>query len=108
MPGGEAATLLLALGRLRQRVPPHLRGVDADWHTVREGWLLDPRVSPAHTAAFATAPGFGGKCLPKDLAAIIRAATSAGYHPALLTQILHSNQDFRSKDATRDSPDRTR
>jgi nucleotide sugar dehydrogenase len=72
----------------------------ADWHTVREGWLLDPRVSPAHTAAFATAPGFGGKCLPKDLAAIIHAATTAGYHPALLTQILLSNEDFRGENAT--------
>jgi len=29
----------------------------ADWHAVREGWLLDPRVEPAHTAAFASAPG---------------------------------------------------
>ena len=43
----------------------------ADWHTVREGWLLDPRVEPAHRAAFASTPGFGGRCLPKDLSAII-------------------------------------
>jgi UDPglucose 6-dehydrogenase len=28
----------------------------ADWHAVREGWLLDPRVEPTHTAAFASAP----------------------------------------------------
>jgi UDPglucose 6-dehydrogenase len=44
----------------------------ADWHTVREGWLLDPRISPAH--------------------------------PALLTQILHSNQDFRTDNGARESP----
>jgi UDPglucose 6-dehydrogenase len=78
--------------------------VGADWHTVREGWLLDPRISPSHTAAFATAPGFGGKCLPKDLSAIIRAATDAGYHPSFLAQILLSNHDFRGEDDTRESP----
>jgi UDPglucose 6-dehydrogenase len=66
----------------------------ADWHTVREGWLLDPRVEPAHTAAFARAPGFGGKCLPKDLCAIIHAATSTGYDPALLREVLRSNERF--------------
>jgi UDPglucose 6-dehydrogenase len=67
----------------------------ADWHTVREGWLLDPRIEPAHTAAFASAPGFGGKCLPKDLTAIIRATTDAGYDPSLLTEVLITNQRFR-------------
>jgi UDPglucose 6-dehydrogenase len=67
----------------------------ADWHTVREGWLLDPRIESAHTAAFASMPGFSGKCLPKDLAAIIRAATDAGYIPGLLNEVLHSNQRFR-------------
>jgi UDPglucose 6-dehydrogenase len=72
----------------------------ADWHTVREGWLLDPRIEPAHTAAFTNAPGFGGKCLPKDLNAIVHAATDAGYAPALLMEVLHSNQRFRS-DASR-------
>jgi nucleotide sugar dehydrogenase len=64
----------------------------ADWHTVRDGWLLDPRIEPAHTAALAHAPGFSGKCLPKDLHAIIHAATSAGYDPAFLTEVLYSNQ----------------
>lgn len=71
--------------------------MSADWHTVREGWLLDSRVSPFHTAAFRDAPGFGGKCLPKDLRAIIAAATEAGYSPALLSEVLSSNERFRSQ-----------
>ena len=68
----------------------------ADWHTVREGWLLDPRIEPMHTAVFANAPGFGGKCLPKDLAAIIHAARQADYIPALLEQVRTSNNQFRA------------
>jgi nucleotide sugar dehydrogenase len=71
--------------------------VDADWHTVREGWLLDPRVGPSHSAAFAAEPGYGGKCLPKDMTAIISAATRAGYHPALLAQIVQRNVDFQTE-----------
>jgi nucleotide sugar dehydrogenase len=68
----------------------------ADWHTIREGWLLDPRVSPMHTAAFATDPGFSGKCLPKDLAALIAAASEAGYDPQFLRAIQSSNERFRN------------
>lgn len=70
----------------------------ADWHTVREGWLLDPRVEPTHTAAFAQSPGFAGKCLPKDVNAIVRAATDAGYSPALLAEVLRSNERFRTQE----------
>jgi UDPglucose 6-dehydrogenase len=68
----------------------------ADWHTVREGWLLDPRIERAHTAAFTDPPGFGGKCLPKDVSAIIHAAADAGYHAALLMEVQRSNEQFRS------------
>jgi UDPglucose 6-dehydrogenase len=64
----------------------------ADWHTVREAWLLDPRMERMHTAAFADAPGFSGKCLPKDVRAIVAAAIDAGYAPGLLQQVLASNE----------------
>lgn len=67
----------------------------ADWHTVREGWLLDPRVEPMHTAVFTSARGYSGKCLPKDTDAIIHAATRAGYRPELLVEVARSNTRFR-------------
>ncbi|GAA0480154.1 hypothetical protein Aca07nite_87880 [Actinoplanes capillaceus] len=72
------------------------RVFDADWHTVREGWLLDPRVEPMHTAVFPADRGYSGKCLPKDLAAIIQAATVAGYRPELLAAVADTNTRLRS------------
>jgi UDPglucose 6-dehydrogenase len=65
--------------------------IGADWHTVREGWLLDPRIERAHTAAFQDSPGFAGKCLPKDLAALIATACNHGHDPAFLRQVEASN-----------------
>jgi nucleotide sugar dehydrogenase len=67
----------------------------ADWHTVREGWLLDPRIEAMHTAAFEDEPGFAGKCLPKDLKAIVAAASEQGYGAALLREVLASNDRIR-------------
>jgi nucleotide sugar dehydrogenase len=68
----------------------------ADWHTVREGWLQDPRIERMHTAAFDEDRGFGGKCLPKDLETIIWASTKVGYTPDLLTEVRASNARFRA------------
>jgi UDP-glucose 6-dehydrogenase len=68
----------------------------SDWHTVPEGWLIDPRVSPMHTAAFADDPGFDGGCLPKDLEAIVAAARSVGYEAPLLRHVHASNELLRS------------
>lgn len=66
----------------------------ADWHTVREGWLLDPRVDRAHTLVFPQSRGFGGRCLPKDVNAIVEASAAAGYEADLLQAILDSNRRF--------------
>lgn len=74
---------------------------NADWHTVREGWLLDPRVEPMHTAAFEDSPGFSGACLPKDLRAIVSAAADQGYQASLLAEVLRSNRRFQDS-ATHD------
>jgi UDPglucose 6-dehydrogenase len=68
----------------------------ADWHSVREGWLLDPRVERMHTAAFEDDRGFAGKCLPKDLRAIVTAAAQQGYSADLLAEVLRSNTRLRA------------
>jgi len=66
-----------------------------DYNTFREGFLLDPRVERMHTAVFPDNRGFGGKCLPKDINAIIKASEDVGYEPELIKQVLASNEKFR-------------
>jgi len=70
----------------------------ADWNVVREGWILDPRVSPMHSLAFSHDPGFGGKCLPKDLSAIIKSSEQHGYGAEFLSQVQRSNRKFRHEE----------
>lgn len=65
--------------------------VGADYWEVRELWALDPRVSNWFTALFDQAPGFGGKCLPKDVAAIAATGRSAGCDTQLLEAVLAFN-----------------
>jgi Predicted UDP-glucose 6-dehydrogenase len=47
-----------------------LMGVD--WNELRELWLLDPRINKNHTLVFERDRGYGGKCFPKDVKAIIK------------------------------------
>jgi len=63
-----------------------------DWHAVREGWLLDPRVERDHSAVFPNSRGFSGRCLPKDLSAILRFTDDVGWQPLLLTAVEQSNR----------------
>lgn len=69
----------------------------ADWQQVRELWLLDSRINPNHTLVFKDNPGFAGKCLPKDLSAIIEAAKERDYDPTLLSAVKKSNENRRSR-----------
>lgn len=66
-----------------------------DYCRLRELWLLDSRVDRDHTLVLADAPGFDGKCLPKDLSAIIGAAEDAGYVAHLLREVILSNARMR-------------
>lgn len=64
-----------------------------DYNVVRDLWLLDPRINPMHTAVFAdNKQPFGGKCLPKDLNALIAASVAKGYDPIFLKEVLNSNE----------------
>jgi UDPglucose 6-dehydrogenase len=55
-------------------------GVDFD--ELRRLWLLDPRVGPSHTMV-TPERGFRGRCLPKDMAALIAAMRPLGGAPLL-------------------------
>jgi nucleotide sugar dehydrogenase len=69
-----------------------------DYYAVRTGWALDPRVDSMHTMVFPDSKGFGGKCLPKDINAIIKASQKAGYEPLFLKEIINSNKRFRKEE----------
>lgn len=66
-----------------------------DFYEARELWLLDPRTDPGHTGVFSTnqAP-FAGKCLPKDLAALIALAREKGFEPTLLAALENTNNQL--------------
>ncbi len=66
----------------------------ADWETVREGWLQDPRMTPAYTSMGGHPAGFGGRCWPKDLNALINASVDANYVPEFLAAIRSANERF--------------
>lgn len=68
----------------------------ANWETVREGWLHDPRAGTTHTETERHEPGFGGSCLPKDLAALIRSSGDAGYEAEFLAAVQDANLRFRA------------
>ena len=65
--------------------------LNLNWHVIREGWLLDPRIERDHTSAFKENPGFGGKCLPKDIRGIIAFAEQNNVSMDLLKAIRDFN-----------------
>lgn len=73
----------------------------ADWYKVWQGWALDPRVDIMHTAVFPDARGFSGKCLPKDLNALVKSSIDHGYNPKFLIEMLKSNSRFRPDEPIR-------
>ena len=68
-----------------------------EYNDLRELWLLDGRNSRSHTLVYEDSRGFGGKCLPKDVNALVKASTKAGYKPKLLDTVLKVNDEIRSR-----------
>lgn len=64
---------------------------------LRELWLLDSRINPNHTLVFEDNRGFGGKCFPKDVNAIVKASEAQGYTPKLLKSVLAVNKEIRNE-----------
>lgn len=64
---------------------------------VRELWLLDPRNTPDFTSVFKDDRGFGGKCLPKEVAALIHESNYRGVPSLVLEATQRSNKIIRTR-----------
>jgi UDPglucose 6-dehydrogenase len=73
------------------------QGFGIDYNELRELWLLDPRVGRSHTFVIPDERGFGGKCLPKDLDAMVHTAKAAGCFPSLLVATVNANAALRDR-----------
>ncbi len=71
------------------------KALGVTWNDVREGWLLDTRVSRMFSGVFDDKRGYEGKCLPKDTKALVASSEQAGYTPSFLKEVLASNDRLR-------------
>ena len=62
--------------------------VGADFETVRDIWVQDHRINQSHTEV-TSERGYGGSCLPKDVAAVCNTARDLG-SPMEILEALHS------------------
>lgn len=71
--------------------------IDGDWETAVNGFISDGRIGnshidvPGHDGDF----GFGGKCFPKDLNAMIKRAESLGVTPDVMKGAWAKNKQVR-------------
>jgi UDPglucose 6-dehydrogenase len=63
-----------------------------DWEDVRAAWTMDPRVNDDYTRMKGFPSGFGGRCWPKDLSALITHTT--GYEALFLEAVQEANRRF--------------
>lgn len=70
-----------------------------DWHVIRDAVLADGRIAHAHTHS--PGPdgkfGFGGSCLPKDLASLIDCMEQADATPTICQAVLERNRHDRTR-----------
>lgn len=74
---------------------------EVDFNELRELWLADDRIGRSHTMV-TEERGFRGKCLPKDLIAIIRAADKFGGAPFLDAVDKYNDLVCRKSDSIRE------
>lgn len=70
-----------------------------DWSVVREGFLLDQRMSPFFTFVYPHQPYYDSHCLNKDPGFAVEAAKAVGYNPEFLQSVIDNNERFRSDGA---------
>ena len=71
--------------------------LSVNYDQLRETWLLDPRISRDHTFVYKDNRGYGGSCLPKDMAAIRYQGESRDINVDFLKSVESANRYFVGK-----------
>ncbi|NOU62714.1 hypothetical protein GC096_01470 [Paenibacillus sp. LMG 31461] len=66
-----------------------------DYNELREVWLEDPRIGRSHTFVYEDNRGYGGKCLPKDVNALISFAEDKDVNVDLMRTVQQKNNRLR-------------
>ena len=67
-----------------------------DYNELRELWLADERINRSHTLVYPDKRGFSGKCLPKDIHAIVKKLEEIGYEPKFIKKTLEENERLKA------------
>jgi UDPglucose 6-dehydrogenase len=73
------------------------KAIEGDWETAVNGFMSDFRIGnshidvPGHDGDF----GFGGKCFPKDINAMIKKAEELGVDPTVMKGAWEKNKQVR-------------
>ncbi|MDI6778345.1 MAG: hypothetical protein QMD77_04075 [Patescibacteria group bacterium] len=73
------------------------RTFGVEYKELRELWLLDKRMGRMFSAVFPDTRGFSGKCLPKDVNAIVKASEKAGYDPKFIKAVMENNERIKKE-----------
>lgn len=68
-----------------------------NYDQLRETWLLDPRIGRSHTFVYPDDRGYGGSCLPKDTAAIIKQGEDVGVDMKVLKAVEEVNREYHER-----------
>ncbi|MFI3166485.1 MAG: hypothetical protein R3Y32_00030 [Bacillota bacterium] len=71
------------------------KAVGVNYDQLRETWLLDTRIGRSHTFVYDGDRGYGGSCLPKDMASIIHQFNTNGVDPTLISAVERKNKIYK-------------
>ena len=73
------------------------KSLGSDYNRAREIWTADPRIGTSHTFVYADKRGYGGSCLPKDIASIVAQANDSDTDCTLLESVIRKNAMYQGK-----------
>ena len=77
---------------------PDVEAIEGDWEKAIEGFITDGRIGNSHidVPGHDGDMGFGGKCFPKDLNAMIKRAEALGVNPCVMKGAWQKNKEVRT------------